>query len=228
MNRIRTVKALLPRGSRLPLLTLLFTILLATSPLFARELHIQGFDADIVVNPDATIDVTEVIQVHFIGKWNGIYRTIPVDYTTPQGFNYSLFLDHITATGPDGENLKVEIQQQGHYKRLKIYVPDALDTTKVITVHYRALDALKFFPDHDELYWNVTGDEWDVPLGAATAKIELPSGVTGLRTAVFTGSFGARAEDATINGETNLVRVETTRKLQFHEGLTAVIGWDKG
>ena len=35
------------------------------------------------------------IQVAFIGGlWHGLYRTIPVEqYVTPQGLNYSLFLD---------------------------------------------------------------------------------------------------------------------------------------
>jgi hypothetical protein len=222
MIRFPKVQSLLWRPA-----SLLLVLLLAALPALARELHIQRFDADIVVNPDASIDVTETIQVRFEGEWHGVYRTIPVDYNTPQGFNYSLYLDHISAVA-DGVNLKVEIQQQGHSKRLKIHVPDAVNTTKVVTVHYRALDALKFFPDHDELYWNVTGDEWDVPLNSVTAKIELPSAVTNIRTAVFTGSYGARSEDASINAESNIVHVETTRNLEFHEGLTAVIGWDKG
>ena len=37
----------------------------------------------------------------------------------------------------------------------------------------------RFFDDHDELYWNVTGDEWDVPIQSAEAHIELPAGVAG-------------------------------------------------
>jgi uncharacterized membrane protein len=206
----------------------LIVLLLVPQWAFARQLHIQRFDAQITVNPDASIDVNETIDIQFVGEWHGIYRTIPVDYTTHEGFNFTIFLDQISATGPDGEHLKVEIQKQGYSKRLKIYVPDAVDTSKVITLHYRALSALRFFPDHDELYWNVTGDQWDVPLHGATARIELPSGTTGIRTAVFTGVYGARAEDATSEVAGNLVRIETTKSLGFHEGLTAVVGWDKG
>ncbi len=48
-------------------------------------------------------------------------------------------------------------------------------------LHYQVRNGLKFFEDHDELYWNVTGDEWDVPVGDASAQILLPPGVTGVR-----------------------------------------------
>ena len=58
----------------------------------ARQLKIEKFSAEIFVQPDATLDVTETIDVNFIGVWHGLYRTIPVEYVTPQGFNYSLFV----------------------------------------------------------------------------------------------------------------------------------------
>ena len=53
---------------------------LAAVPLLARTLTIQDFKSAIVVLPDGTTDVTETIQAHFAGQWNGIYRTIPVEY----------------------------------------------------------------------------------------------------------------------------------------------------
>jgi len=53
-------------------------------PAFAREIAIKHFDEQIQVMPDGTIDVTESIEAQFIGSWHGIYRTIPVEYTTPQ------------------------------------------------------------------------------------------------------------------------------------------------
>ena len=48
------------------------------------------------------------------------------------------------------------------------------DATRTLVLRYRARNGLRFFEDHDELYWIVTGDEWDVPVGAASARIELP------------------------------------------------------
>jgi hypothetical protein len=89
-------------------------------------------------------------------------------------------------------------------------------------------NALKFFEDHDELYWNVTGDEWDVPIADAQAEISLPNGVTGLHALAYTGAYGSSAQDATVNVEGAIVSIAMKRPLNFHEGLTVVVGWDKG
>ncbi len=198
------------------------------SPASARELRIEKFASEIFVQPDSTLDVTETITVNFIGVWHGLYRSIPVEYVTPQGFNYTLFVKLDGATNEAGQNLKVETSRGRHYLKWKIYVDDATDTVHTITLHYRVSDGLKFFEDHDELYWNVTGDEWDVPIQSASADIILPAGVTGVRTTDFTGSYGSRAANADITTTDNRVDVSTNGPLAFHQGLTVVVGWDKG
>ena len=172
--------------------------------------------------------MTETIEANFIGEWHGLYRTIPVEYVTPQGFNYTLFVKLDGATDAAGQSLKVESSRQGHYLKWKIYVDDATDAMRTIHLHYVVRNGLKFFEDHDELYWNVTGDEWDVPVGDASAQILLPQGVTGVRTNEFTGSYRSRGQDAEVTASGSTVEVSMTRPLSFHEGLTIVVGWDKG
>jgi uncharacterized membrane protein len=200
----------------------------AALPAAARELRIRHFDAQIEVHTNGTIDVTETIEVQFTGVWHGIYRTIPVQYSDPRGFNYTLFLDPISITDDAGQKLKYERSSQGRYTKFKIYVPDAEDTTRTIIFHYQVLDALRFLEDHDELYWNVTGDEWDAPIDLATARITLPDGATGVRAVAYTGAYGSNAHDAKTTIDGDAIDVESTRPLSFHEGLTAVVGFDKG
>jgi hypothetical protein len=209
--------------------SLAFLLCLASSPAAAqRSLGIEGFDAAIAVRRDGSVDVTETITAKFTGSWNGIYRTVPVEYHTPQGFNWTLRLELLGATGPDGRRLKVESERDRHYIKYKIWVPRAENATHTVVLRYRAKNGLRFFEDHDELYWNVTGDEWDVPIGAASARIELPSGATGVRAIAFNGAYGSTAQDAEVAIEGTAVRVTMPKPLGFHEGLTAVIGWDKG
>jgi len=195
----------------------------------ARQLVIRNFDEQVQVQADGAIEVTEIIEAQFIGtNWHGIYRTIPVEYTTAQDLNYTLFLEPISVTDDDAHPLKYEQQKQGRYTRFKIYVPSPDNSTRTVILRYRVLDALRFFDDHDELYWNVTGDEWEVPIRAASAHIELPEGVTGLHGEAFTGAFGSRAQDAEVKVEGNAVEMHTTVTLGARQGLTAVVGWDKG
>ena len=208
---------------------MLCALVFAAAPASAqRSLAIRHFDADIVVNRDATVDITETITVQFSGKWNGVYRTVPVDYHTPQGFNWTLRLVDVSATDAEGAPLKVEQARDRHYVKFKLWVPGAEDATRTVVFRYRAVNGLRFFVDHDELYWNLTGDEWDVPIEAVTARIQLPSAATNVRAIAFNGAYGSTARDAEVAIEGNAIRISMPHALGFHEGVTGVVGWDKG
>jgi uncharacterized membrane protein len=201
----------------------------ASSSFVTKELRIEKFDAEILVTPNGSIDVTENIQVHFIGSpWHGLYRTIPVEYVTPQGLNYSLFLNVKSITDASGKRLKFETSRVRHYRKLKVYVPNADNSTQTISIEYTISDALRFFEDHDELYWNVTGDEWDVPIQSANARVILPEGTTNIRANVFTGAYRSTTRDADVEIAANGVEFRTRGVLRYHEGLTIAVAFDKG
>jgi uncharacterized membrane protein YgcG len=202
--------------------------LIAAAPAAAqRTLVIERFDAAIEVNVDGTIEVDETIRPRFTGSWNGIYRTIPIEYRTPQGLNYTLRLIIESVTDGAGAKLRYETSRERHYRKVKIWVPGAVDATRTVHLRYRVPDALRFFDEHDELYWNVTGDEWDVPIESAAAVIHLPAGVSGVRATAFRGTFGS-TDRAPVSIDGNVVTVEAAGGLGFHEGLTAVVGWNPG
>jgi hypothetical protein len=142
--------------------------------------------------------------------------------------NYTLLIEDVSATDDTGQKLKLEQNREGRYVKFKIYLPAAEDATRTITLHYRVLDAIRFFADHDELYWNVTGDEWQNAVELVTARIELPEGVTGLHAIAYTGVFGSHAQDAQVEVGSNYVQIRSTRPLGYRQGLTAVVGFDKG
>jgi uncharacterized membrane protein YgcG len=193
-----------------------------------RTLVIQQFTADVEVATDGVINVTETIQPRFTGTWNGLYRTIPVEYRTPQGFNYQLRLDVESVTDESGAPLRFESGRERHYRKLKIWIPGAQDTVKTVVVRYRVRNGLKFFEEHDELYWNVTGDEWEVPIERARAVVRLPAGVTGVRSYAFTGGYGSQESAAAITAVGTTLTIETTRALNFREGVTVAIAWNPG
>ena len=211
-------------------LLLLVLLLAAAAPrdAAARSLVIERFDVEVFVFKEGHIEVTETIQPRFTGEWNGIFRTIPVEYRTPQGFNYTLLLDVTSVTDDRGTPLKVEQSRERHYRKFKIWVPDARDATRTVILRYRVQNALKFFETHDELYWNVTGDEWEVPITSAAARVRLPPGASGLRALAFTGAYGSREQRADVEITHSEVRVRMRRPLAFREGMTVVVGFDKG
>ena len=209
-------------------LLLILLLLLAAAGAAARELVIESFDADLRVNPDGTLDVTETLHPRFTGQWNGIIRFIPVEYRHPRGFNYTLLLDIQSITDENGNALRYESDRERHYRRFKIWVPNARDATRTVVIRYRVRNGLRFFEEHDELYWNVTGDESDLPHESATARVHLPGGADGIRAAAFTGSYGSTEQDAEVRISGSEVDVRTRRVLNFREGLTIAVAWNPG
>jgi uncharacterized membrane protein len=232
LDRCRCVRHWLTSGAvhhfaRTALIGIIAVVAVATAQ--AKELRIENFDAHIDVASNGTIDVIETIQAHFLGVgWHGLYRSIPVEYVTAQGLNYTLFLDVKRVTDGSGHRLKFDSSRVRHYRKLKIYIPNADNSVQTISIEYTVSDAIKFFEDHDELYWNVTGDEWDVPIQSAHAKIILPAGASNIRATAFTGVYGSRAKDAGIDIAGNGVEVQTTAALPYHAGLTVAVAIDKG
>src|ERR1051325_1004002 len=193
-----------------------------------RSCVIAHFESTIRIEPNGDLEIAESISPRFTGSWNGIIRSIPVEYRTPQGFNWTLGLSLESVTGENNQPLRVETSRAGHYVKYKIWVPGAQDATRTFVLRYRARNGLRFFVDHDELYWNVTGDEWDVPIEAAPPSTEPPPGPQGLRAIAFNGVYGSTARDAAVEVAERSVRIAMPHPLAFHEGLTAVVGWNKG
>lgn len=192
-----------------------------------RSLDIRSMDAQIVVTRSGDVSVTERFTVHFNGSWNGIYRTIPVEYEGRGGLNYTLRLDVQSVTDGGGTPLRYEVDRQGDSRRIKMWVPDANDATRTIVLTYRSDNALRFFDEHDELYWNVTGAAWDFPIRNVTATVMLPEQVTGIRTASFTGAHGST--EAAVVEEIGTTRTfRGTGPLGYGEDLTIVVGWNPG
>ncbi len=218
----------LPQVLRIVLLLAAWLIGLGEVPTQARSMVIEQFQADIQVLKNGDLIVTETIRPRFTGSWNGLKRDIPVEYRTPQGFNYTLLVDLVSVTDEHQAPLKYESYQERHYKIFKIWLPGAQDATKTLILTYKVLNGIKYFEEHDELYWNVTGDEWDVSIESAGARILLPSGVTGVKALAFSGAYGAREQQAEVHITGPEILYRMTRQLGFREGLTAVVGWDKG
>ena len=216
-------------NAKCQLRTLVLLCVALATPAFAREWRITNFASSMQVAPDGTTTVREHLEVSFEGEYHGIYRDIPIQYPGPHGSNYTLFLTVTGVTDGRGQKLKYDSSVQGDFRHLKIYIPNAVDTTKVVEINYTVKNAVRWFDDHDELYWNVTGNDWPVPIDKAIAVILFPPGATNnLRAQAFTGRYGSDLQDATVTVNGNVVRVVTNNLLDMREGLTADVYINKG
>jgi hypothetical protein len=187
----------------------------------AKSWRISDFQDTIVVEKDGSAFVTERISLVFDGEWHGIHRTIPIEYPGPNGTNYELFLQLVSITDGDGKKLKYENSTSHGSRDWKIFIPDADNATRVVKIKYAVRNGTRFFKDYDEFYWNVTGNDWPVPIDHAAATVSFPTPAAGsLRAQAFTGVYGSSQRDATANVDGAETQFETNHALPMRGGLT--------
>lgn len=192
---------------------------------------IRDYHADIVVLPDATIEVTETITVNAEGSEirRGIFRDFPLYAQDARGFRQKVDFELISVER-DGrpEPNHTESVSGG----IRIYTGSAdvflQPGEYTYTITYRTGRQIRYFDDHDELYWNVTGNGWLFPIDRAGATVTLPEGALPTRTTVYTGPSGSTAQNAREIPGSNGLEFQTTQPLSPNEGLTIVLAFDKG
>ena len=203
-------------------------LLVFSLPAWARNYHIAKFNSNVHVAEDGSARVEEQITFVFNGEYHGIYRDLPVDYPGPGGSNYTLFVKVDSITDDSGNKLKYEKKTSNGFLHLKIYVPGAVDATRTVNIEYSVANGTRFFEDHDEFYWNVTGNDWPVLIEQASAIIYFPSEASGkLRAQAFEGIYGSSQHaSASVTGPS--ASVESRDALPMRGGLTADIYIEKG
>jgi uncharacterized membrane protein len=205
-----------PRG-----VLLLVVLLGAAGMAYAKSWRVANFQDTISVAKDGSAVVTERITLQFVGEWHGIHRTIPIEYPGPDSTNYELYLNVTSVTDGDGNKLKYESSTSNGTRDLKIYIPGAVDTDKTVVITYRVLNGTRFFKDYDEFYWNVTGNDWPVPIDHASAVVKFPDSAAGsLRAQAFTGVYGSTERDATAQVNGAEADFMTNNPLPMRGGLT--------
>ena len=163
-------------------LFLVILVLPASSLYFPSSIQaaerITKFHSDIAIGDDGLMTITETISVIAKGKKikRGIFRDIPVQYDV--GF-YGLKINipfQIIFIHCDGKDSVYREEGYGSYKRIRIGSKNVQLSAgpHTYTIQYKTRQ-LRFQEDHDEVYWNVTGNAWELPSEKAEATISFPA-----------------------------------------------------
>lgn len=152
---------------------------------------IKRYDVRIDIQRSGSTLVTEIIDYDFgsVAK-HGIFRDIPerLHYDDTYDRIYRIDVVSVTAVGAPAD-FEVE-HQGGGILHIRIGDPDVtVSGEHVYTIVYRVDGALNGFADHDELYWNAIGADWDVQIDQASVRVTGPAPVT--KVACFTGPVGS-------------------------------------
>lgn len=220
--------------ARLPAwLAIALLLLAALAPAAQAEERILSFVAELVLQPDGSLHVVETIEVQAEGREirRGIRRDFPLRSLTELGLNRRAAfrlerVEHDGAPAPYflGElnaGIRITVGQEdvflapGPHRYTFAYVtdPQLLGNDEI-----------------DELYWNVTGSDWTLPIERAETVVHLPERAgAALAVAGYTGPTGASGGDVRLlqNGD-GIVRMATTRRLEPGEGFTIALSWPAG
>ncbi|MGA9420756.1 MAG: DUF2207 domain-containing protein, partial [Rhodanobacteraceae bacterium] len=208
-------------------------LLALCAPACRADERILDYHADIAIAADASLAVTEHIRVHAEGDniRHGIYRDFPTSYRDRLGNHYVV---DFTVDGATRDGKTEDWHSEARSNGVRIYLGNADiivgSGDHDYTLTYHTQRQMGFFADHDELYWNVTGNGWIFPIDQASAAISLPQPVpaTKLEAFGFTGAQGSQEHALTARTEPGGAHYATTRTLGSREGLSVVLEFPKG
>ncbi|MTI42216.1 DUF2207 domain-containing protein, partial [Roseibium hamelinense] len=210
----------------------LVAVLFLTGAGVAEERILQ-FHSDMEVRTDGQLLVTERITVRAEGNQirRGIFRDIPLRARDANGWIYEVGFELLDVE-QDGQRASYFTEDSASGVRIYIGRSNVfLDPGKyTYTIQYLMDRQVRFFGDYDEIYWNVTGNEWAFPIDQASARVTLPEGAEVIQYQAYTGVFGADGSnyEAEVDQATGQVVFQTIRPLQANEGMTVAVGFQKG
>jgi uncharacterized membrane protein YgcG len=176
-------------------------------------------------DPQGELRIIEDIKVRFTDNNHGILRAIPKTYK-----QHSLQIKVNSVRSSSGAPAQYTTYKSNGNEVLKIGDPNRTVTgDQQYTIDYTLRNVIGFYEDHDEMYWDVNGDQWQQQFEKVTLSLELPAELK-LRgqPACFTGAFNSREHACTIRSSENVVTASTTAPLQAAQTLTYAAGFEKG
>lgn len=220
-------------------LIILFLSLFSQNLKAQQAFTIKHYDIDVKINKDASIDFTETLNVHFSQPSHGIIRAIQYQYPSQSlpagiekaerpmqtnGYEHTI-IENIKIPGH-----KFTVQKGGDYVNIRIGSPDKLiDGDEQYVIKYRVLNAINFFKNRSEFYYNLIGSQWATTIDSAEFRVQLPAELADTPYYfVASGSYGSK-ENKTITKWTNnkLFSGYVIKPLSANEGLTVGIAFPK-
>lgn len=213
----------------LGILLVLGFLSLVPSKSFAQESidYIKSFNSDITLQQDATIAIKETIDYHFSIERHGIYREIPTNYKVTGAFQRPtiLYLDELYYFQDSDPTHKYNVYERSSSNGFVTFkIGDANNTIigdYTYVISYRLVYAVNYFKDHDELYLNVTGNGWDVPIHSATANISVPGKIN--NEVCYTGEVGSTNSNCVFTRTSDTNVTVSAESFAQYEGLTVAV-----
>lgn len=188
--------------------------------------EITKFHSEITINQDTSLTIKEEIDYTTTLTKHGIYRYFPVSYNK-DGQKEVLMISDIKVTDENENQIQYSRTTDDKFVTLKIGDPDVTYTgEKTYLITYSVERAINQFDDHDELYWDITGEGWQVPIASSSAVIT--STFAGInKVDCFSGRVGGNdnlCQFSFDNGQATFIYPQT---INYGDNMTVVVGMNK-
>lgn len=154
---------------------------------------IKDYHSDITISTEGGITVVENITIVANGNQfkRGFIRSIPLYQKDKSNRSYKVNIQ-VNNVFKDGEPVLYEVSVFGNNKEIRIGDPHVFLNPGIYSyqISYSIDDQIDFYDDFDELYWNVTGNDWAFYIQNPSATIHLPQGAKSIQNACYTGEMG--------------------------------------
>jgi len=216
------------------LIRILFALvaLAFTVPALAEE-AITSFSTDVTLRTNGSVDVIETIVVNAEGIEirRGIFRDIPTLLVNSDGSRIRSDLN-VVDVKRDGRTEPYTLEGlDAGFKRIRIGDKDVFlnSGSHTYSIHYTMTRMGRSFADHDELFWNATGNYWTFPILQSVTRVTLPAGATINNLIGYTGKPGSTEKAVTITRVSdNQAIFRTTRRLEAGEGVSVAAAFQSG
>ncbi len=197
--------------------------------------YIKDFQSDIIVNLDSSLTITERITADCPACTNkhGIFRVLPTKTKTPEE-SISTPIKLLSITDFKGNNLPHSESKNLSDNTITWKIGDPNKTVQDLNYYkitYNVKNAIRFQENTDELYWNLSGNFWDLQIDKFSALIHFPKSITEKNTHLYyyVGPYGD-TESSGANYkwlDANTLQITADSKLDPKNGLTASITFPK-
>ncbi len=199
---------------------------------------IPSYQAQVSVSEDGSMRIRETIRYTFSGSQkHGVYRDLRTRfrYDPDRGGDEQVRVypvSDVEVSSPTGAPAEVSVEQTGSITHLRIGSPDrTVQGTQTYVIAYTVRGAFNRITEpapggtspvapYDELYWNITGSQWEVPIERAQVTVTAPQAAS--KVSCFRGEQGSTDTcDATAGATSSFSAVD----LQPGQGMSVLLAY---
>lgn len=186
---------------------------------FFEPSFVNQFHADITVNENGEIDIVEHYEVIFNEESRGIFRYIPLVYNmrSVNGENENIRIQIKNIFIAEDDPIHIEGNNRfSDYATIRIGDESIFFTgAKNYTISYTVKNAILFNDTACIFYWNLIGNDWNMPFAEASATISFdpPLNDNQVNYYIYTGKKGEGNSDALSSFRNNKLNIVSTKEI---------------